>query len=293
MKLEDQFFHSFFHPFIAGVILSAAIVILSSLSFTNNYIDKGSSQKVKIRIDLQDFGNYDIYILAQEINDFSLYKFIGYKELNFTKNKNDDNKPNKMLFNFLIISNAILVLVVIGFIVYFLYKKKKKKNLNNSVNISLLDKNSSQLNYSNQENEKFVSIETEISGNVSNNNSSNIQGSNFNLLNKQFPIFNGSINDLEENKFKKNIIINNKENNNDNRDANTEKGNNNNDVNDQNYEEDISESAAPAYDFIKTQNPEENNIGYIFAEKNNVKDEIKEDDAIKKVFVNVDTTKGL
>ena len=261
-----------------------------------NYIDKGNSQKVKIKIDLQDFGNYDIYILAQGINDFSLYKFIGYKEFIFTKNKNDDDKSNKTFINFLIISNAILVLVVIGFIAYLLYKKRKKKNLINSVNISLLDKDtsqSSQLNTFNKENEKSTHIATENSGNISNDNSINVQESNFNILNKEFPIFNGSINDLEENKFKNNIIVNNKEKNNDNKDGNTEKGNNNNDVNDQNNDEDISESAAPAYDFIKTQNPEENIIGNIFAEKNNVKDVIKEDDAIKKVFVNVDTTKGL
>ena len=84
MKLEDQFFHSFFHPFIAGVILSAAIVIFSSLSFTNNYIDKGtgdnlidlekkyakanlnsvniiiSTQLLKIQADLNEIINYYI-----------------------------------------------------------------------------------------------------------------------------------------------------------------------------------------------------------------------------------------
>ena len=41
MKLEDQFFHSFFYPFIVGVILSATMVIISSIVFTCNYIDKG------------------------------------------------------------------------------------------------------------------------------------------------------------------------------------------------------------------------------------------------------------
>ena len=42
MKLEDQFFHSFFYPFIVGVILSATMVIISSIVFTCNYIDKGT-----------------------------------------------------------------------------------------------------------------------------------------------------------------------------------------------------------------------------------------------------------
>ena len=82
MKLEDQFFHSFFYPFIAGVALSAIMVILSSILFTNNYIDKGtgdnlidiekkysksnlysvniiiSTQLLKIQADLNEIINY-------------------------------------------------------------------------------------------------------------------------------------------------------------------------------------------------------------------------------------------
>ena len=82
MKLEDQFFHSFFYPFIAGVVLSAAMVLLSSIIFTNNYIDKGtgdnlidiekkysksnlysvniiiSTQLLKIQADLNEIINY-------------------------------------------------------------------------------------------------------------------------------------------------------------------------------------------------------------------------------------------
>ena len=40
MKLEDQFFHSFFYPFLLGVILSTVIFLSSSIIFTNNRIDK-------------------------------------------------------------------------------------------------------------------------------------------------------------------------------------------------------------------------------------------------------------
>ena len=46
MKLESQFITSFFYPFIIGVILSATIVIISSLIFTNNYIDKGTGKNI-------------------------------------------------------------------------------------------------------------------------------------------------------------------------------------------------------------------------------------------------------
>ena len=42
---------------------------------------------------------------------------------------------------------------------------------------------------------------------------------------------------------------------------------------------------------MKTENPEENQIGNIFAERNNIKDENKEEDDINKVFVNTETTK--
>ena len=40
MKLENQFFHSFFYPFLIGVLLSATTIIVSSRIFTNNYIDR-------------------------------------------------------------------------------------------------------------------------------------------------------------------------------------------------------------------------------------------------------------
>ena len=46
MQLESQFFHSFFYPFIIGVILSAAMVIISSIIFTNNYLDKGTANNL-------------------------------------------------------------------------------------------------------------------------------------------------------------------------------------------------------------------------------------------------------
>ena len=46
MKLEDKLFHSFFYPFLIGVILNMFIIILFSIIFTNNYIDKRTSQNL-------------------------------------------------------------------------------------------------------------------------------------------------------------------------------------------------------------------------------------------------------
>ena len=46
MKLGDKLFHSFFYPFFIGVILNMFIIILFSIIFTNNYIDKRTSQNL-------------------------------------------------------------------------------------------------------------------------------------------------------------------------------------------------------------------------------------------------------
>ena len=40
MKLENQFFHFFFYPFLIGIIFSSLIIIICSLIFTRDYVDK-------------------------------------------------------------------------------------------------------------------------------------------------------------------------------------------------------------------------------------------------------------
>ena len=46
MKLSDQFFHSFFYPFLAGVILSFLAIAIFSVIFTNQYIDKQTGDNI-------------------------------------------------------------------------------------------------------------------------------------------------------------------------------------------------------------------------------------------------------
>ena len=122
MKLEDQFFHSFFHPFIAGVILSAAIVLLSSLLFTNNYIDKGTgdnlidlekkyakanlnsvniiinTQLLKIQADLNEIINYYINLANVIKENISLVyliddeNFISFVDIFNNNNYIEENK---------------------------------------------------------------------------------------------------------------------------------------------------------------------------------------------------------
>ena len=46
MKLKDKFFKAFFYPFLLGVLLSMAIVIVFLSVFTNNYLDKRTGENI-------------------------------------------------------------------------------------------------------------------------------------------------------------------------------------------------------------------------------------------------------
>lgn len=46
MKLEDKFFHSFFYPFFIALLSSMIIIILFSTLFTNNYLDRKTSENI-------------------------------------------------------------------------------------------------------------------------------------------------------------------------------------------------------------------------------------------------------
>lgn len=46
MELENQFFHYFFFPFLIGLILSAAIVIICSVNFANGFIDTKTGNNI-------------------------------------------------------------------------------------------------------------------------------------------------------------------------------------------------------------------------------------------------------
>ena len=114
MKLEEQFFHSFFYPFIVGVILSAAMVLLSSIIFTNNYIDKGTGDNLidlekkyaranlysvniiltthllKIQADLNELINYYRNLASVIKNDTSLVYNISEEYFDLSAIKQDD-----------------------------------------------------------------------------------------------------------------------------------------------------------------------------------------------------------
>ena len=46
MKLQDKFFHSFFYPFLVGVLLSMIITIIFLAKFTNNYFDQRTGKNI-------------------------------------------------------------------------------------------------------------------------------------------------------------------------------------------------------------------------------------------------------
>ena len=261
-------------------------------------IDSGRNQRVKVNINIKEYGNYEVYIFAHTLNNIGRYKLLGSKAYSFIINDESQNGSSIFVI-FLIISNIILILLIIIIVICFCYKKQKNNNLINSNNnnsesnikASLLSTPSSDNNISNKIekfdkpaiNENRDNINNEIDNNI-NNKISIIQESNFNILNKDAAIISGSINDEGENNDK----INSQNNDNDN--ENTLEGNN--EIDNKNLDDENLQGAAPAFNFIKTENPEDNKIDNIFDDRNNIKDEQKDDDSIKKIFVNTDTTKG-
>ena len=93
MQLQDQFFHSFFYPFIAGIIMSAAMVLLSSIIFTNNYIDKGTGDNI---IDLEKkYSKVNLYSVNIIISTNLLKMQAGLNEIiNYYRNLANVLKQN-------------------------------------------------------------------------------------------------------------------------------------------------------------------------------------------------------
>ena len=91
MKLEDHLYHSFFYPFIVAAALSAAMVIISSLIFTNNFLDKGTGNNI-----IQLEKNYD------KINLNSISLFINTNLMRVQAGLNEVIKSYKILANAMI-----------------------------------------------------------------------------------------------------------------------------------------------------------------------------------------------
>ena len=79
MKLEDHLFQSFFYPFVVAVALSAAVVILSSINFTNNYFDKGTAENV-VKLE-KNFAKVNLNSISVIINSNLLKVQAGLNEV--------------------------------------------------------------------------------------------------------------------------------------------------------------------------------------------------------------------
>ena len=79
MKLEEQFFHFFFYPFLVGVTLSSIIIITCSVYFTNDFIDKKTNDNLVELV--KDYSKINIKSINVLISSLLLKVQIGFNEL--------------------------------------------------------------------------------------------------------------------------------------------------------------------------------------------------------------------
>ena len=98
MKLESQLLSSFFFPFIIGIILSAITVIICSLIFTNNYIDKGTGKNI-IEFEKQfakiNLNSVNVIISTQLLKVQSIFNEL----ITYYKKISNEIKYNKTMIN--------------------------------------------------------------------------------------------------------------------------------------------------------------------------------------------------
>ena len=98
MKLESQLLSSFFFPFIIGIILSAITVIICSLIFTNNYIDKGTGKNI-IEFEKQfakiNLNSVNVIISTQLLKVQSVFNEL----ITYYKKISNEIKYNKTMIN--------------------------------------------------------------------------------------------------------------------------------------------------------------------------------------------------
>ena len=114
-----------------------------------SFIDNNENIRIKKEITFDQFGNYDIYILAHSLDSLSIYKYLGMESYAYTNDTNDlyQNTKNE---NFVYKNKemiAILVFIILLFVLIILFavfryvRKRKLIKLFNSINNSLLSEN--------------------------------------------------------------------------------------------------------------------------------------------------------
>ena len=210
-----------------------------------SFKDEGISDRISRELTFETFGNYKIYILAEELENYSLYKLLGVKTYSYINDRNEviEKEDENEVSGILIMLIIVLSLLIIILTVFIIYHHMRKENINQIIKFMNLPKNES-TNLS--KNNLLLSI----------NKNENLNDSSNNLF---FPILNNNENkenNSQDNDNEKNENMNN---------ANNE--DNNNEI-----DEEKSEPPPPAI----TAFPNENNISEML-------EEIKHKDSDKKI----------
>ena len=143
--------------------------ILSDSFIYNKYIsfkDEGITDRISREITFENFGNYKIYILAEEIENYSIYKLLGEKTYSYVKDGNEDNNNENEDENevsiVLILLIVLLSLLIIILLIFIFYHYVRKENINQIISFMTLpnkdsmnsNKNNMLLSFANNRNEK-------------------------------------------------------------------------------------------------------------------------------------------
>ena len=177
--------------------------VLSGDSKYISFKDEGINERISREITFESFGNYKVFILAEELENFSLYKLLGVKTYSYIDEGNDDNEEDKeekkenevsFILIILIILLSLLIIILSAFIIYHYVRKENINQIISFMNIP--NKDSSNLKQNNMI-LSFIKNKSENNNNIISNN---------NLL---FPILNDdNLSEKEENNNSKNIQIN-------------------------------------------------------------------------------------
>ena len=240
----------------------------------------GFNNRVKIQIELMNYGNYIVYVLAHSLDIDSQYKLLGYKTYSYNIDENDQNQNqvNSSVFILLIII-IILVIFIIGFLVYHCYQRVNNFNILklSSFNSSLLTQSFKSTDNDTESNKCIQLIDKPI-------NKEKVKKINEDNINVNESLFNIIKNESSETNTGNNGEINNEDNNQKNQiDQNVE--NRTSDL-------DFLSPPIPAFLFQRTENPDEDIFDNAFDSRNNI-NRSNEEDFKKNYINNIETTKGL
>ena len=120
--------------------------VSSSINFEKyiSFIEEGNNNRIYREITFDNYGLYKIYVLALELEKYSLYKLLGVKTYNHIyqgpvppekkdedysdKTKTEKKDNNNISITLIIIFIIILIIIIIFLIAWLIYNYKKRKN---------------------------------------------------------------------------------------------------------------------------------------------------------------------